>query len=487
MKAREENVIRIAFASLGCKTNQYETDALAEWFRRHGFSVVDDRDKAEVYVLNTCTVTAEAERKARQLFRRYRKLNEQALIVACGCYAQRADLSDMADIAVGTFGRSEIHALILDALIMRGALSADYCTAFMDVVAERAEVQSILGKFIPYEELPAPAISSETRAFLKVQDGCDHRCAYCAISLARGPSRSRSLPNILKEAQELVAHGFSEFVLTGTNLNLYGSDFLRRRGAGTDGELSSPEFSGLSVNSVASGDLSDVIIALNRIEGIRRLRLGSLEAGLMTQEFIDKIVDVESLCPSFHLSLQSGSDRILHAMRRRDTRDSYRDAVARIRKAFPGAGITTDLIVGFPGETRDDFEETLSFCDEIGFLRIHVFRFSSRPGTLAHKMPHQVPSEVVAERSEILRAKAAQLAEDAIRERLGQTRDVLIETFDERGRAEGYTPEYIFVKGHSRRANCLQEAYGVELPEQGSIVPMRIVDIEEQTAIAEII
>lgn len=167
-----------------------------------------------------------------------------------------------------------------------------------------------------------------------MQDGCDHRCAYCAISLARGPSRSRSLPNILKEAQELVAHGFSEFVLTGTNLNLYGSDFLRRRGAGTDGELSSPEFSGLSVNSVASGDLSDVIIALNRIEGIRRLRLGSLEAGLMTQEFIDKIVDVESLCPSFHLSLQSGSDRILHAMRRRDTRDSYRDAVARIRKAF---------------------------------------------------------------------------------------------------------------------------------------------------------
>lgn len=480
-------MIRIALASLGCKTNQYETDALAEWFRRHGFSVVDDRDKAEVYVLNTCTVTAEAERKARQLFRRYRRLNEQALIVACGCYAQRVDLSAIADIAVGTFGRSEIPALILDALIKRGLLSDDRFTADMGDIAERTEVPSIPGKVIPYEELPAPAVPNETRAFLKVQDGCDHRCAYCAISLARGPSRSRPLPNILKEAQELVARGFSEFVLTGTNLNLYGADFHRRTGADCDGEIASPAFLGLSVKPEAACDLADVILALDRVEGIRRLRLGSLEAGLITKEFIDKIADVESLCPSFHLSLQSGSDHILHAMRRRDTRDSYRGAVARIRTAFPSAGITTDLIVGFPGETRDDFEETLFFCDEIGFLRIHVFRFSSRPGTLAHKMPHQVPSTVVAERSEILRAKAAHLAEIAIRERLGQTRDVLIETFDERGRMEGYTPEYIFVKGHSRRADRLRGASSVELPEQGAIVPMRIVGIEEQTAIAEII
>lgn len=507
-------MIRIAFASLGCKTNQYESDALAEWFRRNGFSVIDDRESADVFVLNTCTVTAEAERKARQLFRRYRKHNEHALLVACGCYAQRSDLSGIADITVGTVGRARIPALILDALIERGliesthrAAGALYSGFLDDMDGHESEVSASniplgyssethsAGKddarrspkwdeqenCILYEELPAPAIPNETRAFLKVQDGCDNRCAYCAISLARGPSRSRKLPIILEEAQELVAHGFSEFVLTGTNLNLYGLDFHRCIGAGKVYDTSPSSLSGISVPESA-WDLADVMIALDRIDGVQRLRLGSLESGLITEAFIEKIRDVESLCPSFHLSLQSGCDRVLKAMRRRDTRDSYREAVALIRSAFPGAGITTDLIAGFPGETQDDFEETLAFCDEIGFLRIHVFRFSSRPGTLADKMPHQVPASIAAERSEILRMKAAELAETAIRERMGQTRAVLIEKYDAYGRAEGYTPEYVFVKGYR-----LPDACGEEMPARGSIVPMKITGIEGQTAIAEIV
>ncbi len=483
-------MVRIAFASLGCKTNQYESDALAEWFRRHDFSVVDDRESADVYVLNTCTVTAEAERKARQLFRRYRKLNKHAFIVACGCYAQRSDLSDMADISVGTVGRAQVPALVIGALIERGLLESTHRETSASIKDFREPICTDIGKddvpIIPekclvYEELPAPAIPNETRAFLKVQDGCDNRCAYCAISLARGPSRSRHISNIVEEARVLVARGFSEFVLTGTNLNLYGSDFHRLKDAGIVCEPFPSLSPGISVPEAAS-DLADVIVALDRVEGVRRLRLGSIESGLITEEFIEKIGDVESLCPSFHLSLQSGSDRILKAMRRRDTCDSYREAVARIRSAFPGAGITTDLIVGFPGETRDDFEETLSFCDEIGFLRIHVFRFSPRRDTLADKMPHQVPDSIASERSEVLRLKAAQLAEAAIRERMGQTRAVLIEKFDALGRAEGYTPEYIFVKGHR-----LFGLRCVEMPVRGSIVPMKIAGIEGQTAIAEIV
>lgn len=518
-------MIRIAFASLGCKTNQYETDALAEWFRRRGFSVVDDRETADVYVLNTCTVTAEAERKARQLFRRYRKHNRNALIVANGCYAQRADLSDMADLTVGTVGRSQIPALVLDALTRRGVIEPScrdtglllrghlddrsskavssapnvannaerglpedrFSTGLREDISDSVEDQGVPQESVLYEELPAPAIPGETRAFLKVQDGCDYRCAYCAISIARGPSRSRALPQILEETRGLAAHGFSEFVLTGTNLNLYGADFRRRSVTGQSDDRSLSLLSELTSAPATANDLADVIVALDRLEGVRRLRLGSLESRLITEEFIKKIVEVKSLCPSFHLSLQSGSDRILKAMNRRDTRASYRDAVARIRAAFPDAGITTDLIVGFPGETEDDFEETLSFCDEIGFLRIHVFRFSSRPGTLAHKMPDRVPNAIAAERSEILRAKAAQLAQDAIRERLGKTREVLVEKLDACGRAEGYTPEYIFVKGAIRQEGCLAGSHRIEMPVQGSIVPMRIVGVEDQTAIAEII
>ncbi len=490
-------MIRVAFASLGCKTNQYETDALAEWFRNHEFSIVDDRETAEVYVLNTCTVTAEAERKARQLFRRYRKLNERALIVACGCYAQCADLSDMVDISVGTVGRSRIPALVIDGLAERGLYDPS-CFGMDESLADDLTNDRLLAvvmngadfsetRSVPYEELPAPAVPNETRAFLKVQDGCDHRCAYCAISLARGPSKSRSLPNILEEARELVARGFSEFVLTGTNLNLYGSGIRHRADAFITGNLSSPARSSSFANLGTANDLADVVLALDRVEGVRRLRLGSLESGLITDKFIEKIIGAKSLCPSFHLSLQSGSDRILKAMRRRDTRASYRDAVARLRAAFPGAGITTDLIVGFPGETQADFEETLSFCDEIGFLRVHVFRFSPRPGTLAYAMPHRVSGSIVAERSEILRTKAAQLAENAIRTRLGRIRDVLVEQFDERGRAEGYTPEYIFVKGSVRQEVSLSSADYAELPERGSVVPMRIVGLEGPTAIAEMI
>ena len=269
-------------------------------------------------------------------------------------------------------------------------------------------------------------------------------------------------------------------MLTGTNLNLYGLDFHRCIGAGKVYDTSPSSLSGISVPESA-WDLADVMIALDRIDGVQRLRLGSLESGLITEAFIEKIRDVESLCPSFHLSLQSGCDRVLKAMRRRDTRDSYREAVALIRSAFPGAGITTDLIAGFPGETQDDFEETLAFCDEIGFYVFTSFVFLPLRDTCRQDASSS-SALIAAERSEILRMKAAELAEIAIRERMGQTRAVLIEKYDAYGRAEGYTPEYVFVKGYR-----LPDACGEEMPARGSIVPMKITGIEGQTAIAEIV
>ena len=432
--------MRLAVQALGCKTNQYEMDALAEAMRQEGFTLVSPHERAHVYVLNTCTVTAEAERKARQVLRRYRRLNPQALIVACGCYSQRADLADLADIRIGTGHRDLLPQLILDHWADRGEGAL---TLIEPASAWRT-----------YEELGATALPSETRAFLKIQDGCDNRCAYCAICLARGPSRSRNLSGILDEARDLVARGFREIVLTGTNLNHFGRQ------------------------PTSQTDLPGVLEALDKLPGLDRIRLGSLESGTITPDFLARASRLSHLCPSFHLSLQSGSDRILKRMGRRDNRDQFRQAVEGIRQAFPLAGITSDLIVGFPGESEADFQETLSFCDAIGFLGLHVFRFSPRPGTAAASMPDQVPRALSAQRSEILRHKAQELASRAIRDRLGQTREILVEQIDSQGRAEGYTPEYLHVKAPVPQA-------GGEAPRRGQIRLLRLTGQEGPSALGQ--
>ncbi len=402
--------MRIAVTALGCKTNQYEMDALAETFRRGGFTLVDSRDQADVYVLNTCTVTAEAERKSRQLLRRYRRRNPEAFIVACGCYTQRSDLSSLADLQLGTRERDRLPALISQAL--EEGHKDENPLATLDS-----------GRWV-YEELGAPALSKETRAYLKIQDGCDNRCAYCAICLARGPARSRQLESLLEEARFFVSKGFKEIVLTGTNLNCYGRD-LKEEG---------------------SPDLASVLEALDQIPGLLRIRLSSLESGTISPDFIDRLARLKHFCPSFHLSLQSGSDRILRLMRRRDSKASFREAVGLIREALPQACITTDLIAGFPGETEEDFEETLAFCEEMDFLRIHVFRFSARPGTAAASLPDRLPPSILAARSQILRDKAELLTQRVIGSRLGETREILVEQVDDSGEVGGYTPEYIQVK-----------------------------------------
>ncbi|HPX92721.1 MAG TPA: tRNA (N(6)-L-threonylcarbamoyladenosine(37)-C(2))-methylthiotransferase MtaB [Bacillota bacterium] len=434
-----------AVAALGCKTNQYEMDALAEKLRSMGLTPAASGCKADLYVLNTCAVTGEAERKSRQLLRRYRRENPRALIVACGCGAQRSDLTSLADLVIGTRLRDRLPDLILEAAENKSGRPINLVQPALTGAS--------------YEELGATAVPGETRAYLKIQDGCDNRCAYCAICLARGPARNRAVDKILEEAEDLARRGFAEIVLTGTNINAFGPDMGER-----DGSL----------------DLAGLLALLDKVEGIRRIRLGSLESGTITPRFIERLSALDHLCPSFHLSLQSGSDRILRAMKRRDTTDQYREAVSLLRTQFPGAGITTDLIVGFPGENDQDFEQTLAFCHEIGFLRIHVFRFSPRPGTSASAMAGRVSKETAAQRSRILRDTARELAVSAIRDRLGQSREVLVERMDRKGRALGYSPEYIQVIG---------EAAGPQTtpPVRGQVRAMRLLGVEGEAALASIL
>ena len=410
--------IKFASLALGCKTNQYEMDALNNEAAAAGFQLVPADDAADVYVLNSCTVTAEAGRKCRQMLRRFRKQNPEALIVCSGCHSELYDLGPLCDLSIGTVGRSKLLAAIISKLTE--AESPDRAS----LQQERFLVESGNPLWKQYEELPGTAYAEETRAYLKIQDGCDNRCSYCATTLARGPARSRQPEAILREAGELVAAKYGELVLTGTNLNSYACDWQR-------------------IDPEAPG-LIELLEDLSRIPGLIRLRLSSIDAaGIISDEFMERYARIERACPHFHLSLQSGSDRILRAMRRRDTRESFRGAVQTIRKYLPAAGISTDIIVGFPGETEEDFRDTMDFCEEMDFMRIHVFRFSRREDTPAYDMPDQVHGDVKRERAERMHTLAEKLARRAIDRSLGETRKVLAERDDESGRWHGYTEDYL--------------------------------------------
>ena len=409
--------IKFASQSLGCKTNQYEMDALNNEAVASGFQLVAADEFADVYVLNSCTVTAEAGRKCRQMLRRFRKQNPSALIVCSGCHSELYDLGALCDLSIGTVGRSQLLNEIIEKL--ETAKTAEGTGA----LRKRTVLESTDPLWSLYEELPGTAFPEETRAYLKIQDGCDNRCSYCATTLARGPARSRQPEAILREAEELVAAGYGELVLTGTNLNSYACDWRQ-----------DPE----------APALIDLLEDLNRIPGLIRLRLSSLDAaGIISPEFMERYAKIERACPHFHLSLQSGSDKILRAMRRRDSRESYRRAVETIREYLPAAGISTDIIVGFPGESEEDFQDTLDFCEEMGFMRIHVFRFSRREDTAAYSLADQVHGDIKRERAERMHELAHDLAVKAIENSLGQSRYVLVERDDEQGRWHGYTEDYL--------------------------------------------
>ncbi len=398
----------VAFYTLGCKVNQYDTQAMLEKFLEAGYEVVPFEEKADVYVINTCTVTGVGDKKSLQMLRRVQRLNPNAETVLAGCLAQRMGeelAATGARLILGTQRRAEIVTLLEDAVHQN---------------KQTVAVEALSS--IPYEPLAIRAQEGHTRAVLKIQEGCGRKCTYCIIPSVRGPVRSRPLHEISLEAKRLSEAGFVELVLTGIHLASYGKDFQ---------------------NDIS---LLDAIRTVHDVPGILRIRLGSLEPTIATSEFVNALREMNKVCPQFHLSLQSGSDSVLHRMARSYSTAQYEAAVARLREAFPNASFTTDILTGFPGETEQEFRETVSACRRIGFSRMHVFPYSQRTGTKAADMPDQLPRAIKEQRARYLIALGEELAADYSRSLVQTVQPVLLEESLADGRMQGYTPQYVHVK-----------------------------------------
>ena len=413
---REEmNTIQktVAFLTLGCKVNSYDSEAMMEIFERGGYQIVDFSDFADVYVINTCTVTHLGDRKSRNMMRKARRRNPEAVIVATGCYAQVApeevSAIEEVDLVLGTQKRKEILNFV-------EAYQADH--------QHRNFVTDIM-KDKTFEDLYITENKGKTRAFLKVQEGCNRFCTYCIIPYARGPIRSRPIDSVTEEVGRLVENGFKEMVLTGIHIASYGKDM--------------PE----------DIDLLDLIKAVDAVPGVERIRLGSLEPLLLTEEFVKSLTEIKSFCPHFHLSLQSGCDTVLKRMGRRYTTEEYAAIVDRVRRYFERPAITTDIMVGFPGETDEEFETTLAFVKRIGFYQVHAFKYSRRKGTKAADFPDQVDEQIKNLRAHRL-AEVAEACEDHfLRENDGAVEAVLFERRNKEGLYEGHTRNYIPVNLNS--------------------------------------
>ncbi len=382
---------KVAFHTLGCKVNSYETEAMRKELEDQGYEIVDFQPGADIYIINTCTVTNIADRKSRQMLHKAKKMNEDAAVIAVGCYVQAAGeeiLKDEAiDLVVGTNEKRHI-----------GQIIEEY---FKD--HEKNSYLSDLSENCEYDEMEMTTLAERTRAFIKIQDGCNQFCTYCIIPYARGRIRSRKLSDIRSEVEKLAENGYQEVVLTGIHLSSYGRD--------QEGNIT----------------LSDAIQEVSAVEKIKRVRLGSLEQGIITEEFVKTLSENEKFCPQFHLSLQSGSETVLKRMNRHYTPKQYLEKCRMIRKYFPNAAFTTDIIVGFPGETEEEFLETMAFAKEVGFSQIHIFKYSMRKGTLAAKMENQVPDQVKAERSDRLEVVKKELEESYRQKFLGKNLEVLME------------------------------------------------------------
>ena len=413
--------IKVAFHNLGCKVNSYETQAMLAGLKKRGFTEVPFEEGADVYVINTCTVTNIADRKSRQMLHRAKSLNPDAAVVAVGCYAQAAGEGLLADEAVDiVVGNDRKHEL------------PDLIEAWFESREKQAALDDI-GKSRRFEEMPAEC-SEHTRAFLKIEDGCNQFCSYCLIPYVRGRVRSRAPEDVLAEARRLAEKGYSELVLTGIHISSYGLDFEGDAGMRSAGY---------------GAPLLSLLRQLDEVPGIRRIRLGSLEPRLITKENAAALAGLRSLCPHFHLSLQSGCDATLRRMNRKYTAEEFAEKAGILREAFDRPALTTDVIVGFPGETEEEFAGTVEFLKRIGFYQTHVFRYSRRKGTAADRLPDQVPEAVKAERSAVLlelnRINRKLYAEAF----LGETREVLLETVQESAGGQvwtGYTPEYLRLK-----------------------------------------
>ena len=402
--------VKIAFYTLGCKVNLYETGVMENDVRSWEGEVVPFDGPADVYVVNTCSVTNMADRKSRQILHRAKKMNPEALVVAAGCYAETETAERLyetgVDLILGNEEKKRLGA-VLDAYLAKGI----------------RPVNPEIGSVRAYGKEAMTRLPFRTRADVKVQDGCNQFCAYCIIPYARGRIRSKALPEAVEEIRTLSESGVQEVVLTGIHLSSYGKDF-------PDGKP----------------DLLDLIEAVHALPKVRRIRLGSLEPRIVTEEFAARLAALPKLCPHFHLSLQSGSDTVLRRMNRHYTAAEYAEKAALLRKCFRDPALTTDVIAGFPGETDAEFAETLDFVRKIGFYEMHVFQYSRRKGTVADRMPDQVPEETKKSRSEALIALGREMSEAYEARLSGHPVEVLTEEKTEDGAfVSGYTKEYVRV------------------------------------------
>lgn len=410
----------VSFYTLGCKVNQYETNAMEQQFIKNNYEIVENTQKADIYVINTCTVTNMAERKSRQMLRRVKEINPSAVLVVCGCYAQVAknELEKIPeiDIILGINEKNEIVQIV---------------EKYMEEMAEQdkrsqeAEIEDVSKqkKFLDFGDV---TYTEKNRAVVKVQDGCNMFCSYCIIPYARGRIRSRKIESVVSEIEKIAKEKIKEVVITGIHVASYGKDF--------DNENTSKKIR-----------LIDLLEAINKIDGIDRIRLSSLEPTIVDEEFATRLSKLDKICDHFHLSLQSGCDETLKRMNRKYTTQIYRDAVATLRKYYPEASFTTDVIVGFPGETDEEFAKTYEFLKEIDFYRLHVFKYSPRRGTVAEKMPNQIDGNKKEERSNKLIELSNSMENKHNQSYIGKTVKVLFEEFED-GFFKGHTTNYMMVK-----------------------------------------
>ena len=427
---------RAALHNLGCKVNAYETEAMQQLLEENGYEIVPFKEGADVYIINTCTVTNMADRKSRQMLHRAKKMNPDAIVVAAGCYVQAKEASgeidESIDIVIGNNKKKDLIQ-ILD--------------GFYEQKQGQNKAVIDINHTHEYEEMHLNKTAEHTRAYIKVQDGCNQFCTYCIIPFARGRVRSRAKEDVVREVTELAANGYQEVVLTGIHLSSYGVD-------------------------LENENLLSLILAVNEIEGIKRIRLGSLEPRIITEDFVKTISGLEKMCPHFHLSLQSGCDETLRRMNRRYTSEEYYEKCMLLRKYFAHPALTTDVIVGFPGETEEEFEKSKAFIDKVDFYETHIFKYSKREGTKAAVMDNQIPEQIKTARSnellELGQKKRIKYEEQFV----GTTVEVLMEEqikIDGENYQVGHTKEYVKV-ALKTEANLQNKLVDIQIDNHSQII-----------------
>lgn len=430
---------KVALHNLGCKVNAYETEAMQEILEQNGYEIVPFEEKADAYIVNTCSVTNMADKKSRQMLHRAKKMNPEAVVIAAGCYVQSAGeelLKDTSvDILIGNNEKVNLPSILENWEKEHNPLHVH------DLTREHT-----------YEELTLSHTAGHTRAFMKIQDGCNQFCTYCIIPYTRGRVRSRRLADIVAEAGRLAENGYQEVVLTGIHLDSYGTDLEEHE------------------------NLLTVIQEIAKIDGIKRIRLGSLEPRIMTEEFVAGLAAEEKLCPHFHLSLQSGCDATLKRMNRRYSAEEFRQCCERLRRHFDDPALTTDVIVGFPGETEEEFTATVEFLKDICFYETHVFKYSRRKGTKADRMPDQIPEQIKNERSDVLLALTEKNSGEYRKKLLGRTVKVLLE---EESTIGGTT----YLTGHTRE--YVKVAVALETAAAGEIIDVKVTGLLKDMVLGE--